>query len=192
MSFIEARLLDCVRYGTRYGSSFKTDIKTIGSGHERRLSRWMQELGSFTLIYSNLKPSDRAKVMDAFRACKGMAYGFRLKDWSDYKAVDEVIGIGTGSPQELQLTVWATFGGQDYSRNITKPVAGTVKVFSDGVEVPSTVDTTTGIVSFTAVDGEPVSWSGEFDKPVRFDSDRIQWSMDNRASTNEDVMSTDV
>jgi uncharacterized protein (TIGR02217 family) len=62
-------------------------------------------------------------------------------------------------------------------RTITKPVAGTVKVYLAGVQQMSgwSVNTTTGIITFTTAPGNGVAVSAdyEFDVPVRFDTDRM-------------------
>jgi uncharacterized protein (TIGR02217 family) len=61
-------------------------------------------------------------------------------------------------------------------------VAGTVRVALGGVEQLSgwTVDTTTGIVSFTTAPGSGVAVTAgfEFDVPVRFDSDSMDVNLD--------------
>ena len=62
-------------------------------------------------------------------------------------------------------------------RTITKPVAGTVKVYVDDVEQLSgwSVDTTTGLVTFSMPPalGVAVAADFEFDVPVRFDTDHM-------------------
>ena len=62
-------------------------------------------------------------------------------------------------------------------RTITKPVTGTMKVYLDGVEQLSgwSVDTTTGLVTFSAPPavGVEVTADFEFDVPVRFDTDHM-------------------
>lgn len=62
-------------------------------------------------------------------------------------------------------------------RTITKPVAGTVKVYLAGVQQTSgwSANTTTGVITFTNAPGNGVSVSAdyEFDVPVRFDTDRM-------------------
>lgn len=59
-------------------------------------------------------------------------------------------------------------------RPIRKPVAGVV-VRANGVVIPATVDTTTGLATFTAPAGQSVTWSGQFDVPVRFETDQLSW-----------------
>jgi len=49
----------------------------------------------------------------------------------------------------------------------------------------------TGAVTLTAPAGSMITWSGEYDLPVRFDSDDIQWSVDN-ISGEHFVMGSDV
>jgi uncharacterized protein (TIGR02217 family) len=62
-------------------------------------------------------------------------------------------------------------------RIITKPVAGSVLVFLDGVEQLAgwSVDVTTGIVTFSTAPaaGVEVAASFEFDVPARFDTDHM-------------------
>ena len=62
-------------------------------------------------------------------------------------------------------------------RTITKPVAGTVKVYLDGVEQLSgwSVDATTGLVTFSTAPASDVEITAdfEFDVPVRFDTDHM-------------------
>jgi len=61
-------------------------------------------------------------------------------------------------------------------------VAGSVRVALNGVEQMSgwSVDTTTGIVSFTLAPGNAVIVRAgfEFDVPVRFDSDQLDVTLD--------------
>jgi hypothetical protein len=62
-------------------------------------------------------------------------------------------------------------------RTITKPVAGTLKVYLDSVEQLSgwSVDTATGLVTFGTAPamGVEVTADFEFDVPVRFDTDHM-------------------
>jgi uncharacterized protein (TIGR02217 family) len=62
-------------------------------------------------------------------------------------------------------------------RTIAKPVVGTVKVYLDGIEQASgwSVDTTTGLVTFSTTPalGVEVTADFEFDVPARFDTDHM-------------------
>ena len=96
--------------------------------------------------------------------------------------VDQQIGTGTGSQQTFQLAKRYTSGAQTWVRTITKPVAGTIRVALGMVEQMSgwTVDTTTGVVTFTTAPagGVAVRAGFEFDVPVRFDSDTLDVTLD--------------
>jgi uncharacterized protein (TIGR02217 family) len=112
-----------------------------------------------------------------FRSRYGKAYGFRFKDWSDYQAVGQNIGTGNGVLTSFQLTKIYTSGAYNYSREIKKPVSGTVKIYLNSVLQSSgyAVDYTTGIITFTTAPANTVLVSSdfEFDVPVRFDSDAL-------------------
>jgi uncharacterized protein (TIGR02217 family) len=73
-------------------------------------------------------------------------------------------------------------GSQTWVRTIAKPVAGTVCVALSGVEQAAgwSVDTTTGLVSFSAAPaaGVAVTAGFAFDVPVRFDTDRLDVTLD--------------
>lgn len=189
--FNESRLLDCVSYGSQYGHEFNTRVTTLRSGHERRNVVWQMPLGRFSILYNNLKPEQHAQVKAAHMASLGSAIPFRLKDWTDYQAEGEVIGEGTGAEQVLQLTKQYSFGPLTFQRKIFKPVVGTVSVFEDGQLVAAVVDYTTGLVTVTAPPGSTITWAGEFDVPVRFVSDRLDYDPVAARSTGF-ILSSDV
>ena len=102
-------------------------------------------------VASGLKKQAQIDELIAFfRARRGKAYGFRFKDWTDYKATGELLGTGDDALTEFQLVKHYPSGSMIEIRTIIKPVAGTVKVYVDGVEQLSgwSVDTTTGLVTF--------------------------------------------
>ncbi|WKT59102.1 DUF2460 domain-containing protein [Microbulbifer thermotolerans] len=190
MTFNEARLLDRVAYGSEFGHEYNTRIDELRSGVERRNAEWERALGRYAIRFQNLRDSDHAVVVAAHHACMGALIGFRLKDWSDYQADGEPIGFGAGELANYQLQKTYTFGSLSTVRAIYKPVQGTVQVFSNGVPVAASVDYTTGVVQVNAPLGEELTWTGEFDTPVRFSDDRLTFSIDNRSGgpiLNSDV-----
>ena len=169
--FNETRLLDSVAYGSEFGKEFNTRIVKLRSGHDRRNINWSAPLGKYSIIYTALLEEDHELVYNAHMASFGSAIGFRFKDFVDYEAVNQLIGVGTGAVQVLQLTKTYSFGPLDLVRNITKPVSATI--YADGIEISSSLDTTTGLVTITAELAADITWSGEFDVPVIFDEDRL-------------------
>ena len=73
-------------------------------------------------------------------------------------------------------------GAQSWTRAIAKPVTGTVRIALAGVEQPSgwSVDTATGVVTFSGAPGAGVAITAgfEFDVPVRFDTDVLDVTLD--------------
>ena len=93
---------------------------------------------------------------------------------------DQPLGTGDGARTLFALTKTYTSGGRSYVRPIAKPVAGTVRVAVDGVErTDVAVDATTGEVTFASppAPGAAVTAGFEFDVPVRFDAERIEFSL---------------
>lgn len=171
--FNETRLLDRVAYGSEFGRGFRTRIVNLRSGVERRNADWAAPIGRYRVLYQRLDANDHALVAQAHMASMGSLIPFRFKDWSDFEASQELIGTGTGSLQTLQLTKTYNFGPISLARIIKKPVAETVVVYADGLPIVAAVNTVTGEVIIDAAAGAVITWSGEFDVPVRFGSDRL-------------------
>ena len=127
-----------------------------------------------------------------FEARSGQVYGFRWKDWSDFKSSkasaevafdDQVIGVGDGATSAFPLVKNYLSGPVSYTRPIKKPVAGTVRVgvgvneLQEGTDYQ--VDFASGQVVFTSAPDvdESIVAGFEFDVPVRFDTETIQTSM---------------
>jgi uncharacterized protein (TIGR02217 family) len=117
-----------------------------------------------------------------FRARRGRAYGFRFKDWTDYQAFAQGLGVGGGTTKTFQLVKRYASGGVIDTKAIAKPVAGTVKVYRDGVEATAvwSVDTTTGLATFATAPAAGVQVTAEVDVPVRFDRASFTAAIDGR------------
>lgn len=181
-----------VALGARGGPVRRTEIVTLGSGREERNSphahsrrRWNAGPGVKTL-------DDLHTLTAFFEARRGRLHGFRFRDPLDHKScapsasvspIDQALGTGDGVTTEYSLAKQYGSGGESYSRPITKPVAGSVRIAVDGVEldVPDfAVDPGTGIVSLLAAPGSGAAVTAGyfFDCPVRFDTDALDISLD--------------
>jgi uncharacterized protein (TIGR02217 family) len=191
MAFHEVRFPDDISRGARGGPERRTRIIELASGDEERNSPWADSRRRYDAVYGIRRADDLAAVVAFFEARHGRLHGFRWKDWSDYKsclpsaspsAADQIIGEGDGSTTEFQLVKVYASGAQSYSRRIVKPVAGTVLIALDGIPQGSgwSVDPSTGVVSFAAAPGNGVIVTAgfEFDVPVRFDTDRLDVTLD--------------
>lgn len=181
MDFIEKRLLDKVSFGSQSGLEFKTDIKQMRSGFESRLSEWAEPLRPLNVVFKMLTPDDRAALEDAFLVCKGRAIGFRFRDPLNYKCENMFLGIADGTEQVFQLKRTSRFK-ISAAYPIKKPVLQTVKIFANGNEISADVDDKTGLVTVIAPNNHVLTWSGEYDTPVRFDSDKLLWTYNFKTS----------
>ena len=136
----------------RAGRSSRPRWWRPGAGHEKRNVNWAQARGRWDVASGLKKQAQIDELIAFFRARRGKAYGFRFKDWTDYKATGQLLGTGDDAQTQFQLVKHYPSGSVIEVRTITKPVAGTVKVYLDGVEQLSgwSVDTTTGLVTFSA------------------------------------------
>lgn len=187
MAFIEERFPDDISWGASGGPKFRTTIIESGGGFEQRNIDWSQAKGGWNVAHGAKTTAQMQSLREWFFAMHGRAHGFRFKDWFDYQAENAWFGTGDGVETDFQLVKTYDIVGQTYVRTIKKPVAGTVHVFLDGIEQDETtdwvLDYTTGIVAMVVAPlgggtPEELSWTGEFDVPVRFDDDEMDVSMD--------------
>lgn len=192
MSFHEVRFPASLSFGSIGGPERRTDVVTLANGFEERNTPWRHSRRRYDAGVAMRSLEDIETMIAFFEARQGQIYGFRWKDWTDYKSCgakadvkfdDQVIGTGDDVTATFQLTKTYRSGDNTYLRPITKPVAGTVRLGLDGLEqresVDYTIDTTTGMVSFAhpVNAGVQVTAGFEFDVPVRFDVDRIATSL---------------
>ncbi|MEL7114213.1 MAG: DUF2460 domain-containing protein [Pseudomonadota bacterium] len=192
MGFHEVRFPANLSFGSVGGPERRTEIVTLANGHEERNSPWRHARRRYDAGVSMRSLDDVETLIAFFEARQGQLYGFRWKDWSDYKSCaasreiafeDQVIGLGDGETRDFQLCKTYLSGVHSYTRPVMKPVAGSVQVGLQGdplVETLNyTVDYETGRVSFDTAPAEEaqVTAGFEFDVPVRFDTDRIQTSV---------------
>lgn len=172
-------------YGASYSLNYDTLITTMGGGSEQRRINWDQGIIGIQLSTRVLNTEELTYLLAFHEARNGAYEGFRVKDWSDYKAINQPLGTGDGSEKTFQLVKVYTVAGVSVTRAITKPVAGTVKVYLDGIEQEDnwSVDTTTGQVT-TTLDGT-LTASCEFDIPMRFEQDKIDSQFNAYRSDNK-------
>jgi len=186
MSFHEVRLPARLAFGSTGGVERRTEVVALASGYERRSTPWAHGRRRY-LIGAGLRSLDDAAALVAFfEARRGRLHGFRFRDFADFKScapsgvvspVDQPLGVGDGETATFALT--KAYG--DLVRPIAKPVAGSVRLAVDGEATTAfTVDAMTGLVTFDDPPaGDAVLTAGfEFDVPVRFDTDRIDVTLE--------------
>jgi len=188
MAFHEVRFPTGIARGASGGPERRTEIVTLGSGFEERNQRWADSRRRYDAGYGVRGVDDLYTVIAFFEERRGRLHGFRWKDWSDFKscapletisATDQQIGAGDGAQTQFQLLKRYGSAFAPWTREIKKPVAGSVQIALDGAEQSEgadfTVDNITGVVSFTtAPDGGVAITAGfAFDVPARFDTDQL-------------------
>lgn len=186
MAFYESpRFPEKIAYGAVGGPSFSTGVVMTASGRESRDSRWAYPLHSWDVSQGINSQSDFETLRNFFMAVgRGRQHGWRFKDWADYTATHAQGVVTAITSTTFQLVKRYTSGSQTQDRVIYKPVTGTLEIKVSGVVTAHTVDTVTGIVTIaSAPSASAVTWSGEFDVPMRFDTDRMQASIASRNPT---------
>ncbi len=181
MSFHEVQFPTSIAYGSSGGPGYDTEVVETVAGYEQRNVNWSQARARYNVAHG-VKTAEQLDMLIAFfRARKGRAYAFRFKDWCDFAAAGQEIGTGDGSTKSFQLVKGYSSGGQSEIRRIRKPVAESVVVYRNGsVASGWSLDSTTGIVTFSSAPGNGVAITAdfEFDVPVRFDTDRLSARLD--------------
>lgn len=180
-----------ISLGSQGGPERRTDIVVLGSGDEQRNSRWADSRRRYNAGYGVRDLDQLYAVVAFFEERRGRLYGFRWHDPVDSRsgapgapitANDEPIGLGDGVRTVFDLT--KTYGAAfaPWRRRVTKPVAGSVRVAVDGVELAAGVgfvaDPATGQVTFlpghVPAPGAIVTAGFAFHVPVRFDTDSLE------------------
>ncbi|MDV7145086.1 DUF2460 domain-containing protein [Tropicimonas sp. TH_r6] len=191
MGFHEVRFPAAISFGSIGGPERKTEIVSLANGFEERNTPWAHSRRRYDAGLGLQTLDELEELISFFEARRGQLYGFRWKDWTDYKSsrpsdpvdpTDQALGTGNGAKTQFQLVKVYSSGGESYSRPISKPVEGTVRVALDGVELMQgldwAIDTQSGTLAFVRPpgDGNTVTAGFEFDVPVRFDTDAVRIS----------------
>jgi uncharacterized protein (TIGR02217 family) len=192
MGFHEVRFPTSLSFGALGGPERRTEVVTLANGFEERNTPWAHSRRRYDAGMGLRSLDDVEQLVAFFEARQGQLYGFRWKDWSDFKsgkpsrantADDQLLGMGDEQRDQFQLVKHYASGQANYARPVTKPVQGTVQVAISGdvlVEgVDYEVDIQTGMVTFNHPPDlqAEVTAGFEFDVPVRFDTDMIRTSV---------------
>jgi uncharacterized protein (TIGR02217 family) len=166
--------------------AFSTQVVESVSGHERRSSDWADARLSFDAGPGVRSESDMARLIEFFRARRGAARGFRFTDPYDDRSgapgaapspIDQRLGTGDGVRAEFPLMRHYGEGEDAQERRITRPVAGSIRVAVDGVEMTGGWGHAgQGVIAFDVAPaaGAVLTAGYRFDVPVRFAEDRLE------------------
>jgi uncharacterized protein (TIGR02217 family) len=183
MAFHQVRFPLDVSLDARGGPERATDIVTLSSGREERNSRWLHSRRRYNAAYGIKSRADMQAVLGFFEERRGRFHSFLWRDALDHSSDGlQPLGIGDGVETQFQLVKRYGASFDPYDRPITKPVAGSVHLFADGVDEPGfDLDELSGIVTFHEAPegGAVLTAQFEFDVAVRFDIDRLDVQLSN-------------
>jgi uncharacterized protein (TIGR02217 family) len=160
-------------------------VAVTASGFERRNSLWSDARLRFDVGPGIRSEAELGTLIAFFRARRGAARGFLLRDPSDYSSngmtglptpTDQLLGIGDGARTAFALVKHYGEGETPQTRRITRPRFDTVLVSVGGSVVATewALDGG-GILTFETAppEGAEVRAGFIFDVPVRFAEDRL-------------------
>lgn len=172
----------CPSFGFTSEPMYSVTIIEKAGGHEGANENWDQALHRYTLSIGPRDVAAIAEALEFYNAVGGRAHKFRFKDYADYKSCRVNLDL-TSVDQSLvfvsagvyQLTKRYAAGVLYKDRLIQKPVQGTILIADGGTlkteTTHYTVDYATGLVTLLFSPTGALTWGGEFDVPVRFDSE---------------------
>lgn len=197
MSFLEIRFPESIAFNSSSILEFNTTIIKAKNGYEQRNINWNSNKMKFNIINGIKTKAELDELITFFRNVKGAGYGFRFKDWTDYQAENQYIGVGNGKTKEFQLIkAYRVSDNIVYYRKITKPVISTVRVFINDIESKDfNIDLTTGLITLNTVPevNTSIKANFEFDVPVRFENDIMEITMNSINSGNvKEIILTEI
>ena len=177
MAFLESpRFPEKISFGATGGPTWQTEIAALDSGFEYANQNWSQARAKYEVAHDARRPEAFNELLAFYMAVKGKANQFRFKDWSDFSATSTQGVFAALSGTTFQMYKRYTAGAMTYNRKIVKPVSSTVTVIGG---TGASVSYTTGVVTVSS--GTPTAWYGDFDVPVRFDTDVMSAVIINRS-----------
>ncbi len=193
-SFHDVRFPVAVSFGATGGPERRNEIVQLVSGREKRNARQADARRYYDAGTGLRSLDDLYEVLAFFEARRGSLHGFRFRDPFDMKSckpsgtpsiLDQPVATGDGEMVRFALMKQYGEGPDPVFRPIAKPVAGSVRIGVDGVEIAEgagfTLNGVTGEIEFRPGAAPPAGASitagFEFDVPVRFDTERLSVSL---------------
>lgn len=186
--FPERIFLDEIQGGPEYYTRL---VRTV-VGKEFRDEIRAQAMHKYDVAHAAKKPSAWKPLRAFFHIAGGRANAFRFKDWTDYRGQDggqglfASLGYSATAGAAYQMYKRYTAGSSTRDRRIQKPRPNKITVEGDSGFVLGGIDYTTGIVY--ASSGVPLTWTGDFDVPCRFDIDEMRGSVAGKKGNGDLIM----
>lgn len=164
---------------------FSTSIAVTASGFERRNSLWADARLRFDVGPGIRSEAELGTLIAFFRARRGAARGFRLRDPTDRSSngmtgvptqADQLLGTGNGTQASFALVKRYGTLDAEQLRRITRPVVGSILISVNGTATTAWTLDPLGVIRFTTppATGALVRAGFYFDVPVRFGEDKLE------------------
>lgn len=178
MTYHDKPLPDEIERGSAFGPGFKTTVIPLSSGFEQRNQDWERARCKGDISFGISTKEYYTLWLEHFYARRARVHTWPFKDWSDFEALDQLIGVGDGSNTDFQLLkTYEPTGPNPYIRLITRPVPSTIVIRVAGVLSANWTLQPLGLIRFNpGFDpnvGQEVRADFEFNVPVRYDVDDI-------------------
>jgi len=129
-----------VSQGTAGGPDWPAEIVELVNQFEERNTPISAPIRTYDAKYGVRRPDELYEVLKLYYVARGRLYGFRMRDWSDYRSGlpsvspafdDQLLGTGDGVTTVFYLSKAYEAASHSFSRRITRPVAGTVLIGID-------------------------------------------------------------
>lgn len=187
MAHLDLYLDKCPAFGWSAAPMFNTTVVLLRNKRARRNAEWSQPQWHFTVVFNNTMAAAYLQIIDTMLLCRGRLHAIRARNWAFYKASAWKFGTGDGTTDRFQLGRLIEGDGESFLQEIhalsLDESAPTPAVYVNGVQVGATFNDRTGEVLFDnpPANGAVLTWSGWFDFWVRFASDDLPASIDNKS-----------
>lgn len=194
MIYVNVPFPERIAFGAQRRTGWRTSLATTAAGFEAVSQDWSRARYSFDLSFAVRDADDYTAIVAHFHTMRGRFKSFPFTDVLDYRATAETGVVIDAESDGYQLAKRYGTGADAYDRPITRPAAG-AQIFRDRSSVvtditgSSTIDPATGLVEFTGgtvIEGDVLSWVGEFFIPCRYDVDELPALIVNRQPGDED------
>ena len=193
--YVREYIKACEAYGWNGGPEFSTTVIEMENKGEKRNAKWRYPRHFYSVPFMNIPITSYKYVKQMHLNRRGRWGAFLYNDRSDNYADNERFGTGDGTTDTFQLSKLSTVDGVDYSSavyalyvpdesTLGAAVESDIVVTVNGTPTTAfTLNPHNGTVEFDSApaNGAALRWTGYFSRWVRFDQDRLPFSIDNLA-----------
>jgi uncharacterized protein (TIGR02217 family) len=185
MAYLQLEFPRRIALGAQRKSDWATSVNRTYGGWTQRNQNRAAALHSWDIGLAIRTAADFAEVLAHFHECRGQVHSFPFVDPLDHQATAEqgTTTLVTGTTYQLLKRYGSA---NPYLRRITRPQAGTVRIFRTRAGATSEIfpSVDTGIGRFSPAghqSGDTYSWSGQFYVPARYAADGLPGILVDRA-----------